>query len=473
MTKALPFFLFLLFAPFFGQTVFGQCSSGINSQKRILSSSEKIIEGRVTRQTSFMNDGGKIFTRNEIEVYRVFKGDSPYTLNVITEGGIFGNLMQIVTPSAQLQVGDYGVLALRKDANGSSDFAVSSFMRINERTNAVSTSELATNREALYETIAKVVGSNIIQLKRVSIDVFENRDNTSADLLPVIDQIGPMEMTAGTKTVITIQGSGFGDSQGTGAVAFRNADDGGISFIEVAGGPHYLSWSDTEIQMYVPAASLYNAEVAGSGTIRVANAGGNTVESEQQIVIDYAKSEVVYSEVLNETMLVGMQDGGYVFRMNENMQTLLGSSQMVEKTMKQWACNSGVNFSLSQDVTEIADWGYDQVNVIGMSDSGQMPSYLLGKTITTFSGCGTATGLQWNLVEVDILLNSDIDWWILAQEPPQNKFDLQTTILHELGHAHLLQHNNNAISPMYFQLTSGSSRRTLHPISDIEGSSYI
>jgi hypothetical protein len=98
---------------------------------------------------------------------------------------------------------------------------------------------------------------------------------------------------------------------------------------------------------------------------------------------------------------------------------------------------------------------------------------LLGKTVTTFSGCGTPNGLQWNLIEVDVLLNCDKNWWIGEGSPMQGQFDLATSILHELGHAQLLQHNNNPASPMYFELTEGASRRDLDQATDIDGGVYI
>jgi hypothetical protein len=145
---------------------------------------------------------------------------------------------------------------------------------------------------------------------------------------------------------------------------------------------------------------------------------------------------------------------------------------MVEDVFVKWACNTGVNFTLDNEIVNLTDWAHEGINLIGLSNSGQVPSYLLGKTVTTFSGCGTPNGLQWNLIEVDILLNSDIDWWTGQGPPMGNRFDLETVILHEIGHAHLLQHNNNGNSPMYFQLMEGAMRRDLYAPS-IDGGNYV
>jgi hypothetical protein len=145
---------------------------------------------------------------------------------------------------------------------------------------------------------------------------------------------------------------------------------------------------------------------------------------------------------------------------------------MVEDVFLKWACNTGINFKLDDEIVNLTDWAHDDINLIGLSNPGQIPSSLLGKTITTFSGCGTPNGLQWNLIEVDILLNSDIEWWTSVEQPESNKFDLETAVIHEMGHAHLLQHNNNLSSPMYFQLNEGSMRRDLFEPS-IEGGNYV
>ncbi len=457
--------LALLFLPFLGINAMGQCLSHADAFEQKLETAEKILEGKVVSQHSFFGDDGKIYTSSEVEVYRVFKGNVGFESSIITEGGVVGDLMQIVTPSVKMQVGDYGVFSI-------SDEKATEFVQIEEETGSVYGNHRFTHREALYEDIARHVGSSVIEMRRIPIDVLQ--PSVSADRsTPMLLAVSPSLVTAGTKTVLTIEGSGFGNEQGAGHVAFSNADDGGQSFVALQPGPHYLSWTDTEIQLYVPSATLYNNTVAGTGEVRVTNGAGNQGLSQQQVTVKYAKSEVVYNENLNSTMLVGMQNGGYEFSINQQLNAFLGNDELVRQSFEKWACNTGVNFTLGQNVVPIVDWAHDDVNLIGLSTPGQLPNYLLGKTITTFSGCGTPNGLQWNLIEVDVLLNSDIDWYVGEGSPMANQFDLSTSILHEIGHAQLLQHNNNPTSPMYFELTQGASRRQLNESTDIGGGIYI
>lgn len=461
----------LLMLLFFGGSVQAQCLSLPNATNQQFNFSNKIIEGKVVNQQTFIGVDGNIYTTNSIDVYHVFKGNVGSNIEVITEGGIFGDLMQVVTPSAQMQVGDYGLMVLADNAERAISSMTSAFYPIDVKSGTVYGLKSISHREELYETIARLTGTETIELRRIPLDLLEEQTAVSR-ATPEISSVYPLQVTAGTQTILTITGAGFGIEQGDGYVAFHNADDGGQSFVSLPAGPHYLSWTDNEIQMYVPSATLYHTAVAGTGSIRVINSNAESVESTELVTVDYAKSEVIYSEQLSSTMLVGMQSGGYEFKMNEQLQQFINGSSMVEDAFLKWACNTGVNFSLSNQTVNITGWSHDDVNLIGLSNSGQLPSYLLGKTITTFSGCGTPNGLQWNLIEVDILLNRDIDWWTGEGQPTSGKYDLETSILHEVGHAHLLQHNNNLLSPMYFQLTQGSMRRDLHEPS-IEGGNYI
>lgn len=453
-----------------GNLLRAQCLMVPGAFQEQLSAANNIIEGKVVAQQTFIGQDGNIYTSNSIDVYRVLKGTSDITMNVVTEGGVFGDLMQVVTPSAQMQTGDYGLLVLEEDAQRSISSITTAFYPIDERTGSVYGLSNIAERELLYDAVARITGSNSIQMLRVPDGMLHPASSANRSA-PIVSSIFPLEVTAGTQTVVTITGEGFGAEQGNGFIAFKNADDGGQSFVGLHSGPHYLSWTDTQIELYVPSSTLYNSIVAGTGNIKVVTDAGESTESTQQLTVDYAKSEVIYSDQLNSTMLVGMQDGGYRFNLSQQLVDLAGA-QMVENSVMKWACNTGVNFTVDEERVSLADWSHDGVNLIGLSNPGQIPSYLLGKTITTFSGCGTPAGIQWNLIEIDILFNRDINWWTGEGLPMPNHYDLETSILHELGHAHLLQHNNDLESPMYFQLTTGSMRRNLYAPS-IDGGNYV
>gem|GEM_PF-1115604 len=454
-------------------TAMGQCLMLPNAFETRLLEAEAIVEGKVGLQECFFGSDGNIYTRNTIETYRVLKGSVGNTIEIVTEGGVVGDLMQVVTPSVQVCTGQYGIFVLSADVNRVNSLFASAFYPIHERSSTVEMASGITDREVFYEAIGNIIGTHRIELRRLSEDFVNGWHPSASRSEPQISDIYPLEVTAGTQTVLTISGSGFGAEQGNGKVLFRNADDGGQSFVGLPEGPHYLSWTDTEIMIYVPSATLYNSTVAGTGDIRVTTDNGLSVQSTQQVTIDYAKSEVIYSNGLSRTMLVGMNDGGYRFTLNADMMSRAGGSGLVEDALMHWMCNTGVNYSLSETVSNETAWAYDGVNLLGMSAPGQIPPYQLGRTITTFSGCGTGDGIQWNLVEIDVLFNPAINWWTSLAQPIAGSFDLSTSIIHELGHGHLLQHNNIENSPMYFQLLAGQQRRVLLPHSSISGGNLL
>lgn len=458
---------YMLFA---WNSLLGQCLMTADAFEQRVSECDRIIEGKVVGQQAFIGEDGNVYTSNRIDVFRTLKGQPTFSVDVVTEGGIYGDLMQVVTPSAQMPLGSYGLLMLANDEQRSLPSLLTGFYPIDDNTGNVYGAGNMQAREQLYEAIAAITGTEVIQLHRLPESTFHASSQNSRTA-PSIEFISPMQVTAGTQTVVTISGQGFGEQQGNGFVAFRNADDGGQSFVALSNGPHYLSWSDTQIELYVPSATLYNTTVAGTGNIRVVTDQGQSVESVQQLRVEYAKSEVIFSDAISNTVLVGMQGGGYLFHANHILSSQLSMTR-ISNSLTKWACNTGVNFTLAEDLVSASTWSHDGINLLGMSEAGQLPSYLLGKTITTFSGCGTPNGLQWNLIEVDIILNRDIEWWTEEGTPMANRFDLETVLLHELGHAHLLQHNNDESSPMFFQLTAGSMRRTLLSPS-IEGGSYV
>jgi len=59
------------------------------------SNAELVFEGKITKKTSFWNSTQtRVFTANEISVSKVFKGNVPQTIEVITQGGEVDGLIQ-------------------------------------------------------------------------------------------------------------------------------------------------------------------------------------------------------------------------------------------------------------------------------------------------------------------------------------------------------------------------------------------
>jgi hypothetical protein len=75
----------------------------------------------------------------------------------------------------------------------------------------------------------------------------------------------------------------------------------------------------------------------------------------------------------------------------------------------------------------------------------------------------------------EILFNKNVMWHTSAGMPatlPVNTFDLESRAVHELGHAHLLNHSNNTNDLMYFTDLTPPYRRTIMP-NDLAGGLHI
>lgn len=91
-------------------------STMIKAQNRNLSISERtetsdvIVEGRIVAQNSFWNDNhSSIYTENQIEVFKSFKGSDRDTISIISRGGIVDDQFQIVSHAIEFQLLEEGL----------------------------------------------------------------------------------------------------------------------------------------------------------------------------------------------------------------------------------------------------------------------------------------------------------------------------------------------------------------------------
>ncbi|MES2650916.1 MAG: hypothetical protein V4663_04215 [Bacteroidota bacterium] len=82
----------------------------ISLEQRIDNSSQ-IFEGEVISKRSYWDENKThIYTVNVVNIYKVFKGVSTQKqIEIVTMGGIVGDMMEEVSHSLQLNVGDAGV----------------------------------------------------------------------------------------------------------------------------------------------------------------------------------------------------------------------------------------------------------------------------------------------------------------------------------------------------------------------------
>ena len=106
--------LFCWFAVLAPSHFFAQCSLAEVSLNDKINESTLIVEGKVISATCFYNANHTfIYTSNEVEVYKLFKGNNTAkTIKIITEGGQIGTKLLKVNPSPNIKVGDVGIFTV-------------------------------------------------------------------------------------------------------------------------------------------------------------------------------------------------------------------------------------------------------------------------------------------------------------------------------------------------------------------------
>lgn len=285
-----------------------------------------------------------------------------------------------------------------------------------------------------------------------------------------ITNFSPVEITAGTNSILRIIGKGFGASRGAGTVFFKNADDGGSSYIRYSDDSDYISWSDVEINIIVPSYIISDPShsTPGTGNIIVRNSQQAELTSSGILTIKYA---------LNNQPLISTPDrkgdlhiatpsvlGEIIFKITPEIEQTPGAVDAIEKAAYEWRCNTGVNFSLGKDdngkpliATGTNQALYDNHYLIGFTT--ELPAATLARTTHFRSEC-----FQGTLVsrEFDIMINKNANWSydITGDALPAGKSDFLAVMLHEMGHGIGLEHVNAPQELMYY-IIQPSPRKTL------------
>ncbi len=497
MMKKITLFIALLFLISAEQLMAQTTLKEIPLQEQVEQSS-LIVEGKVIAKKSFWDDNRhNIYTSNTIEVYKVFKGEQPKTIEVITLGGAVGDKALIAFPSLKLRKGDIGMFMLYNN-NVPTELDLKS---PNKKYRAYSSlqgfykygfeNNVAINPFGAKQGISSSFYDEIMNYtksKYIEVSYFNTKDKISKPskqskvfLPPTAITFSPTTASAGTKTVLTISGSGFGGTKGK--VGFRDADSGGNdgppSFNPVyidALDTEVLTWTDTQITVEVPSR-------AGTGDIRVTHDDTTTGVSATTLTITYAQLNV-FSDFYSvggatdhayETRHVNKNaSGGYTWEMQTdffNDSEFPGAKADFEKALDRWRCETKVNWIVSGSATTVDIVARDGTNVVRFDNGNELGAGVLGKCSSWWSSCGTLnnpTSANWHVEELDIVFDDGTDWHFGAGLPAFTEYDFESVALHELGHGHQLGHvidpvNNgdNLDDVMHYAISNSEQQRVL------------
>ena len=428
--------------------------------------SNLIIEGKVVNQQSFWNAAhNKIYTSNLVEVYKTFKNSTSAYIEVITEGGIVGTDKHVFEPTLELEIGDVGVFTLNPNTEatqfGKPVFeayaSAQGFIKY-DLVNDKATEPFNTYLNAsvnLYPLLAQITSVNYIQVK--PINPFQPASSVNAIAsVAAITSFSPTTITAGTFSVLTINGSGFGATSTPSLITFKNSNDGGATTISPVAAD-IISWTATQIQVRVPSA-------VGTGVI-----GVNGVNSTSALTISYSHLNVNNSGNIYNTKHYANSGGGYVWTYNSAFISNAAAKAAFERSLQSWRCATYINWTLAATTSSITSSVNDGVNIVTFN--GSLGAGILGQCGSYWSGCGTNPNMTWFVVELDIqFANSPggLTWQYGPTAPTGSQYDFESVTVHELGHGHQLGHVINSTDLMHYALSNGQSKRTLN-IDDLNG----
>ncbi len=405
---------------------------------------DTIIIGSVDQKVSRWNTGHTaINTQVLISIEESLKGSIAQHLAVITvPGGTADGITEMVSDEPEFKVGERMVLFLKlRDVD---DFAVYGLEQ-----GKMTVWDGKVGSETLENFKARLNG--ILS----GTPIAEPTPSAPVRVItPQITSITPSSASAGTNNEVVINGTGFGRTARAVNFFYRSGQP------TIAG--TITSWTDTSISVIVPIATIggYPAS-ASSGPVVVRNTAG--IDSPYfpfTVTFSYGGQKWPGSNPLIN------------YYINENTLDCTGEGATIQNTAATWNAVTGKQFAfIYAGTTGATIYGKNSVNEI------LWRNYYASST-------SLAHSIYWldvngNISETDIEFN-DYYNWSTATTPPSGQYDVETILLHEMGHwlnlrdlyGDVTGYPSDSAKVMYGYGSSGATKRTL-AIEDISGIQWI
>lgn len=448
---------------------------------QMLNRSTNIVECIVLNTESYWDSKRQmIYTRSEVQVLQNFKGDDSYEfIQIITEGGDVDNYSMNFSDKINMRENLHLILFLEPTPRHWFDIT------------GYGLSPVASLQSVFY---VEDDGSMFDTFKRFkSIDQFkllfgESPDNTSnpeptpsPNALINVTSFSPTTITAGTKSILTINGSGFGNVRGAGRVKFSTAL---TNLRESALDGDYVSWTDTQIQVFVPSRTLENIsnsnQSAATGKIEVINNSGESFLSTTNLNIpfsilnNFAPGNTTSPSIIN----IGSNSAanGFDFSFSSNITSFAGVPA-IKRAMETWMCTTQANWGFTNVVSNATNTGADNVNLIVLDSSNPLPANVIARGVNLVTNNCFGNGFTPVSLEVDMIISANAAGFAYnfsTGNPSNQQIDLETVILHEFGHLLTLSHVNPTASSNHVMRASGALGfvlRSPHP-NDLAGAEF-
>lgn len=268
------------------------------------------------------------------------------------------------------------------------------------------------------------------------------------------DSFSPSHISAGTGSILTISGSGFGPNKtANNYVEFINGDNFAQSRIRAVESD-YVSWSDSKIEVKVPAG-------AGDG-FPIVNMDNGTIKTiHPWLIIDYNISKVNGMD----TKLANRNGaGGYTFHLHNGMNANNKAKTAFLNAFETWKCATGVNWTIGEPTSSRTG-----SNVVRILDDDEADAGAIAQTSVSYTNYGSV----WYVNNVAITFSRYLDHYFKFTAADPGLYDFQTVALHALGKALNLGivSNDNDVMYQYRKVTSGEKRSL--STNDIDAGNYM
>lgn len=518
MMKKITVFSLTVFLTFSSVLSYGQCDNFPESFYQSIEKTPVIIEGKI------VENSGELFDDNNyssfiVEVFKVLKGDFDTEFIEIVRPNISISHGQNTGTKRGEAIGTFllfpsDILETPKDSIPIQfKFKFNSFWTCNfidynrsitttkdwKVSNKYGFKEIKDLKEKVYTPVRKSTGQKYCEVKSLEkkncIGISQNNvflNQKSGGSNPIITNIFPTTISAGTFDTLSIVGTGFGECQTDSIkVILPDANTGGATTIVVPQN-HIKIWSDTLIQLWNPSLEVFNgsytdSELFQAGTGKVSIEVNNVVAdtSFQTLIIPYSEHTYALtdsSQVYPTRLTRNRADSTFTFMVTPEFRSDTVSMQLLEQAMEVWRCETGVNFVIDCNTSIAISCKFEGDNysvITYRNDScfSTLPSNVLATTLRKFRLCGDHSA--YILESVDIIFNDTVlvggtipgSWYYNGTTTPitVDQQDFLTVAIHELGHAHLIEHIIEDSELMHFVQVSGSEGiyHTLNPLTDV------
>lgn len=299
---------------------------------------------------------------------------------------------------------------------------------------------------------------------------YTNPSSYMIRLNPSISSFSPWNVKAGVGESLYIYGSNFGSTMGK--VYFKNADNGGSSFIK--GINNYIkSWSNTMIEVEIPSYVQDGFDnkwyCAGSGEFQVITSSGKQATSTSSLTVDYSISDLAIPASYNDGRLYLVKNGstnGMVFTLHTNVASNSSAIKCIEKALCAWSGYLGIELKLEKN----ASGGYVTVsspnqtgkNVIWKNTSR---TYGMGTVMNRGIGACPVSGKTYNYrkekcdIEFGNYAVGTSSWDYRTSGTVSSGYgSFYNAFLHELGHALGIDHVVDPNALMYYSIDINNSQ---------------